>query len=136
MRASAKSHATATAADADATAAEGSSAGEQESPGNAVGRKAADVTATGSPEATTHDVPESDPSIGDGGEIAARAAGRGGDSGEQAAGGGTQGQTPDSPDLDAMAVEDEAIELISGSVRRQVEAEVFVPVMGRCGCEV
>lgn len=43
---------------------------------------------------------------------------------------GGQGQA-DAPDLDEMAVEDEAMELISGSVRRQVEAEVFVPVMGR-----
>lgn len=33
--------------------------------------------------------------------------------------------------MEDMAVEDEALELISGSVRRQVEAEVFVPVMGR-----
>lgn len=30
-----------------------------------------------------------------------------------------------------LAEEDEALELISGSVRRQVEAEVFVPVMTR-----
>ena len=37
----------------------------------------------------------------------------------------------DPPDLDSMAEEDEALELISGSVRRQVEAEVFVPVMER-----
>lgn len=37
----------------------------------------------------------------------------------------------DPPDLEDMAKEDEALELISGSVRRQVEAEVFVPVMGR-----
>lgn len=34
-------------------------------------------------------------------------------------------------EIEDMAVEDEALELISGSVRRQVEAEVFVPVMGR-----
>ncbi|CAM9306125.1 unnamed protein product [Hapterophycus canaliculatus] len=34
-------------------------------------------------------------------------------------------------DLDSLAEEDEALELISGSVRRQVEAEVFVPVMAR-----
>lgn len=34
-------------------------------------------------------------------------------------------------ELDRLAEEDEALELISGSVRRQVEAEVFVPVMGR-----
>ncbi len=34
-------------------------------------------------------------------------------------------------ELDMLAEEDEALELISGSVRRQVEAEVFVPVMTR-----
>lgn len=37
----------------------------------------------------------------------------------------------DSPELERLAEEDEALELISGSVRRQVEAEVFVPVMTR-----
>lgn len=37
----------------------------------------------------------------------------------------------DRPEWDSLAEEDEALELISGSVRRQVEAEVFVPVMGR-----
>lgn len=36
-----------------------------------------------------------------------------------------------SPELESLAEEDEALELISGSVRRQVEAEVFVPVMTR-----
>lgn len=34
-------------------------------------------------------------------------------------------------ELDKLEEEDEALELISGSVRRQVEAEVFVPIMGR-----
>lgn len=42
-------------------------------------------------------------------------------------GGADDGRT----DLDTLAEEDEALELISGSVRRQVEAEVFVPVMAR-----
>lgn len=37
----------------------------------------------------------------------------------------------DRPEWDSLAEEDEALELISGSVRRQVEAEVFVPVMRR-----
>lgn len=37
----------------------------------------------------------------------------------------------DLPNLEDMAKEDEALDLISGSVWRQVEAEVFVPVMGR-----
>lgn len=37
----------------------------------------------------------------------------------------------ETPDWAKLAAEDEALELISGSVRRQVEAELFVPVMGR-----
>lgn len=45
---------------------------------------------------------------------------------------GEEAQGPaNAPELDAMTIEDEAMDLISGSVRRQVEAEVFVPVMGR-----
>lgn len=46
-------------------------------------------------------------------------------------GGGGVGENGDPPDLSDLEAEDEALELISESVRRQVEAEVFVPVMGR-----
>ena len=44
---------------------------------------------------------------------------------------GGEGKSDHRPELDKLEEEDEALELISGSVRRQVEAEVFVPIMGR-----
>lgn len=56
-------------------------------------------------------------------------AGRGHSSGRGSEGG--EGGGNDHPELASLAEEDEALDLISGSVRRQVEAEVFVPVMGR-----
>lgn len=122
MRASAKAPAAATAT------SEGSSTGEQQEITEDVVGKTVDATNADPLEATGHDVPEFGPLRADGGETAGAG---GGDVGGQIAGAGEQGQTDDSPDLDEMAVEDEAMELISGSVRRQVEAEVFVPVMGR-----
>lgn len=45
--------------------------------------------------------------------------------------GGEEGEGNAYSELERLAEEDEALELISGSVRRQVEAEVFVPVMAR-----
>lgn len=51
---------------------------------------------------------------------------------EKGEGGQVEGDGEGDPaELDNLAAEEEAIELISGSVRRQVEAEMFVPVMGR-----
>lgn len=50
---------------------------------------------------------------------------------EGGAGGEESKGAEHSPELESLAEEDEALALISGSVRRQVEAEVFVPVMTR-----
>eukprot|EP00903_Cladosiphon_okamuranus_P005644 g5610.t1 len=60
------------------------------------------------------------------------AAARAGNGGLEGGAGAEESKGADhSSELESLVEEDEALELISGSVRRQVEAEVFVPVMTR-----